>query len=143
MRILVAWTVTAAVALVACGGDVVVDEPSGGTGGFGTGGFHTSSTGGFSSTVGTGGVFTDVGGGPSCAGPGSCSEALFNGGGIPCADGDLAHYETLQSCGGCSDTGNCQGVCGATLCQFLGVDQTCLMCLQTACSPELFACQND
>jgi hypothetical protein len=150
MRTLVAWTVTGALTLAACGGNVVVDGNSGGTGALGAGGVSPTSGGG----MGMGG-FTDVGVGPGgfagsdvgtggCGGVQSCNDALLSGDMQCNQDSEaVADYDSLQTCAGCTDTGNCEGVCGVTLCQGVAVDETCLSCLQTGCAAELFACQND
>jgi hypothetical protein len=141
MRVFLAWAVTAACVLVSCGGKVVLDTPSGtstgtatglaGNGGAGLGGGAGV---GASFVNGGAGVGGGVGTGGGCP---SCAEALVSGG--PACNSSA--YSTLQVCAGCSDTGNCEGVCGPNLCQDLAATGECMMCLQNGCAPELHACE--
>jgi hypothetical protein len=146
MRIFAAWMSTAVLALVACGGDVILDGTgSTGAAGAGGGGFGGTGTCGFGNG-GTAGSGSGGGGGaggnaPNC--PPTCDQAL-NGGGEPCvSDGTArADYVQLRLCAGCSDVGNCEGVC-VNLCEALATDADCLMCLQSSCPSQLFACQSN
>src|SRR5262245_56242585 len=99
MRSLLGTTVTLALTLAACSGNVVVDNPS-------TGGSHTGTTTG---TI-TSGITTTSG---PCS-P-TCSAVLTTGGPPPCGGSALSAYNTLVSCA--CGTGNlCEPGCGANFC---------------------------
>ena len=137
MKVFLAWMVPAAFGLAACGGKVVLDNGSGaGNGGAGNGG--SFGDGGAGGAGAFGGEGTGTGG--SCV-P-TCAQALADGD-EPCGGAALSAYTSLQLCAGCSDTGNCEGVCGASLCSEVASSATCTSCLQTSCSPELFACESN
>jgi hypothetical protein len=147
MKVFVAWAVPAAFVLAACGGKVVLDGASGtgvggagvggaGVGGAGVGGGFSGGGAGFAGgSVGTSGT----GGGTTDCVP-TCAEALANGG-MPCGGNAASNYQSLLVCAGCSDTGNCEGVCGASLCESLGSSSGCTGCLQAGCATELFDCE--
>jgi hypothetical protein len=133
VKIFAAWTMTAALLVGACGGNVVLDTSSGtGTGNSGTGHSGTGASAMTSSGVSGSGTGQCV---PTCA-------LAVQSGGVPCGDG-FPYYQTLLSCAGCNDAGNCGGVCGATLCGNGVPDGPCSDCVKTVCSAELFACQNN
>jgi hypothetical protein len=144
VRIFAAWTLTAALLLVACGGNVVVDGSPGSTSPYAAGGSGagTSSVGvGAGQGVSVGGAGGAAGGGgPGCV-P-TCFQALMSGG-VPCSGESFGDYNQLLVCAGCSDTGNCQGVCGGTLCSHVAPSPDCFKCINDGCHPELHACQNN
>jgi hypothetical protein len=137
------WAGATALALAACGGNVILDgrsAPSAG-GGSGIGGFGSPGGAGVGG-LGVGGSGTGAaagGAGGGCA-P-TCAAALVNGG-EPCGDGGT-FYPALRMCAGCNDMGNCEGVCGTSLCEGAPVNSDCMSCMQEGCSVELHACQNN
>jgi hypothetical protein len=140
MRIFAAWTVTVALTLGACGGNVVVDGSGVGAGNAGVGASGAGGAGSGASGMGMGAQGVAGSGNPGCA-P-TCAAALANGG-VPCGGTALTDYQTLQSCAGCSDVGNCEGVCGGTLCDNGPATAACSSCVQSSCAAETFACQNN
>jgi hypothetical protein len=144
MRVFWSWMVPAAFVVVSCGGKVVLDA-SAGAGGFGTGTGTGTGLGGLGSVVGAGaagaiGAAGGVGTGGDCV-P-TCAQALAQGG-VPCDNGNApGNYASLQKCAGCSDTGNCEGVCGSTLCGSIASSAECTTCLSTSCEMEFVACEH-
>ncbi len=142
MRVFWSWMVPAAFVIVSCGGKVVLDGSSG-VGGSGTG-TSTGGMGGVGSVIGAGaagaiGAAGGVGTGGDCVA--TCAQALAQGG-VPCNGTAAGNYQSLQLCAGCSDTGNCEGVCGATLCGALASSAACTMCVATSCEMEYVACEH-
>jgi hypothetical protein len=162
------WVVASAVALVACGGNVVVDPARGagasvGAGGVGNGGSGTGNGGSFGTGMGNGGSFgTGMGNG------GSFGTGMGNGGGIvvldgggpmcatslcgmlcsealtmpepPCASVTNAHlaYDALLACAATS----CPAACASFVSHCSGAvnDGTCGGCLMSSCPSQLMAC---
>jgi hypothetical protein len=136
------WTVTAALALAGCGGNVVVDGPSG-TGGAKTttttssnttSGITSTGTTTFPMTTGTG--TTTSSGGPCVS---LCSQALNNGGPAPCGGVALMAYDGLLSCA-CATTGPCATSCTYNLCLHEAAPGSCAMCLQANCTAQFTSC---
>jgi hypothetical protein len=139
----------ACVAFLACGGNVVVDQPSGASTSAGsTSGAGAGGTGGTTGTgIGIGGstTFPGTGGGPStaCAIPfanpcsGTCSGAL-SAGAPPCSTETTAvsDYCALIAC-----TANfCAAPCAAFEQGMASVEGACGACLMSDCAPTLTAC---
>src|SRR4051812_41867305 len=114
---------TVALALVACSGNVVVDNPS--------------ATGGGSTTTGTtSGTITVTVTTGSCS-P-TCSAVLTTGGPAPCGGSALSAYQGLLGCG-CGGGSVCNSACGANFCSHAPASSPCQMCLAT-CGPDYQIC---
>ena len=141
--------------LGACGGNVVVDGVSTGSGaapstsGTAAGGATQSGTGaGTTNTSGTpitGSTGTQPSGGSSgttCVT--SCAEALAMGA-TPCQGLGFADYGALLQCSCGSgalyqDGGSCSQICDMNACQFHAVTSGCQACMASTCPVELSSC---
>ena len=162
MRVFLSWMVPAVLVIASCGGKVVLDKSSGRRRRLRRGhgrqwvrrlrgqrvrrlrGQRVRRLRGQRAPSAFGGssAFTGTGAGGDCV-P-TCAQAVAEGG-VPCGAGGsaLADYNSLQKCAGCSDTGNCEGICGASLCESGPSSGDCTSCLQTSCAAELFTCEQD
>lgn len=153
MKRLLGSMMMAVALLAACGGNVLVDGANGsGTGG--TGGINPGPTTGAGAvtttyttsypttsttvvtTTSTTAVSSSSSGGPCTM---TCSEALKEGGILPCGGPALGAYNALLSCA-CSNAGPCQVACEYNFCLHEAVSPTCLSCLGMHCAGQLMSC---
>ena len=146
MRILLGSMVSAAVVLGACGGDVLVDGASGGTGGAPatstssgvpttTTAVTTTST-AVTTTTTTTTVASSSSGGPCVS---TCNQAITQGVLSPCGGTALGIYDALLSCA-CANTGPCATSCTYNFCLHQAVPPPCAMCLAANCGGNYQLC---
>jgi hypothetical protein len=128
MRTLLGMTGAAALALAACGGNVVVDTASS------TGGTTTTTTPTTTNITTITTISTTV---PGCS-P-TCSAAITTGGAAPCGGTGLAAYQALQSCS-CVSGSVCAASCGANFCLHATLSVPCAQCLTASCGGNYQIC---
>jgi len=118
----------------ACGGSVILEEGTGGSGGEGNSTQVSTSV----ATTGPGpSAVTSVGTGPmACV---MCADFLQQGQGTLCPQSDSLHKELIS----CVCAELCIPQCGNNVC--LGSDWTdaCIQCITSACQVEFNNCVND
>jgi len=119
-----------ALALIGCGGNVVVD------GATGTGGAVTMTTTTSTTPTTTFLTTTTVVTGPCSP---TCSAAVTTGGPPPCGGVGLAAYDQLISCG-CGSAGPCAMACGANFCLHTTLSTPCAQCLSADCGGNFQIC---
>jgi hypothetical protein len=137
MKIFLGGTVTVALALASCGGNVVVDSPGA------TGGTTTTSSTTHTTTSGTTPTVTVTVGVSSSGGTcsPSCNQTLNNGGPAPCSTTvALMAYGTLLGCA-CTSTSACAMSCTSNFCLHVAASSPCRSCLQASCGSAFMTCE--